>query len=102
MKNFSNLLAWGATALTAALVTSNWGNLIASAPLDLLQARIDVAMGANMLALSGVMVATLVFAYLHKNTGSPLNARNLPREIQRTGNVASGSEASGIGILNGS
>lgn len=99
MKNFSNLLAWGATALIAALAALNWGTLMADAPLNLLVAQIDAPLGVIMLALSGVMAAAFVFAYLHNHIGSLLETRKLLKEVQRAHDLADKAEASRIDAL---
>jgi uncharacterized integral membrane protein len=96
MKNFSNLLAWGTTALIAALAALNWGTLMADAPLNLLVARIDAPLGVIMLALSGVMAAAFVFAYLHNHIGSLLETRKLLKEVQRAHDMADKAEASRV------
>ena len=69
MKNFSNLLAWGSNGPDRCLGRIELEQPDGERPLNLLEARIDVAMGVIMLALSGVMVAALVFAYLHNHIG---------------------------------
>lgn len=99
MKNFSNLLAWGTTALIAALAALNWGTLMADAPLNLLVARIDAPLGVIMLALSGVMAAAFVFAYLHNHIGSLLETRKLLKEVQRAHDLADKAEASRVESL---
>jgi uncharacterized integral membrane protein len=96
MKNFSNWLAWGTTALIAALAALNWGTLMADAPLNLLVAQIDAPLGVIMLALSGVMAAAFVFAYLHTHIASLLETRKLLKEVQRAHDLADKAEASRI------
>ncbi|AOW13535.1 hypothetical protein LPB72_11005 [Hydrogenophaga crassostreae] len=99
MKNFSNLLAWGTTALIAVLAALNWSTLMADAPLNLLVAQIDAPLGVIMLALSGVMGAAFVFAYLHNHIGSLLETRKLLKEVQRAHDLADKAEASRIEAL---
>ena len=99
MKNFSPLLAWGTTALIAALAAFIWCTLMADAPLNLLVAQINAPLGVIMLALSGVMAAAFVFAYLHHHIGSRLETRKLLKVVQRAHDLADKAEASRIEAL---
>jgi uncharacterized integral membrane protein len=99
MKNFSNLLAWGTTALIAVLAVLNWGTLMADAPLNLLVVQIDAPLGIIMLGLSAVMAAAFVFAYLHNHIGSLLETRKLLKEVQRAHDLADKAEASRVAAL---
>ena len=52
MKRVSNLLAWGALAIVAALCFLNWQTLAAVAPLDLVVWQGDAPLGIVLLAMS--------------------------------------------------
>ena len=50
MKRVSNLLAWGALAIVAALCILNWHTLMVPAPLDLVLWQVQAPLGAVLLA----------------------------------------------------
>ena len=79
MNDFSSLLTWGTTALTVALLAWNGDALMAGTLLDLLQTRIDVSMGANVLALSSLMVGAFAVTCRRENTGLAAEAEHHPR-----------------------
>jgi len=96
MKRLSNLLAWGAVAIVAALAVLNWSTLMASAPLDLVVAQIQAPLGVVMLGLAAVLVALFFVATMRNQIGSLLETRRLLQEIQRVQNLADKAEASRI------
>jgi uncharacterized integral membrane protein len=99
MNRLSNVVAWGAAAVVAALAVVNWSTLTAPAPLDLLLMRIQAPLGLVMLGLAAVLAALFFFAYLFNQIGSMLEARKLLKEIQRVQDLADKAEASRIESL---
>jgi ABC-type multidrug transport system fused ATPase/permease subunit len=96
MKRISNLLAWGAVAIVAALAVLNWSTLMAAAPLDLVVAQVQAPLGVVMLGLAAVLVALFFVATMRNQIGSLLETRRLLQEIQRVQNLADKAEASRI------
>jgi uncharacterized integral membrane protein len=96
MKRVSNLLAWGAVAVVAALSALNWPTLMAPAPLDLVVAQVQAPLGVVMLGLAAVLVALFFVAYLRNQIGSLLETRKLLKEVQRAHDLADQAEASRI------
>jgi len=96
MKRVSNLLAWGALAIVAALCVLNWHTLMKPAKLDLVLWQVQAPLGAVMLAMAGVLLAFFMVAYLHNQIGSLLETRRLLKEIQRVQDLADKAEASRI------
>ncbi len=94
MKRISNLLAWGALAIVAALCVLNWGTLSAQAPLDLVLWQIQAPLGIVLLSVAAVMFAFFMLAYLYNQIGSLLETRKLLKEIQRVQGLADKAEAS--------
>lgn len=94
MKRISNLLAWGAVAVVAALAALNWSTLTASAPLNLVVAQVQAPLGVVLLALTAVLVALFFVAHLRIQIGSLLETRKLLKEIQRVQDLADKAEAS--------
>lgn len=94
MKRVSNLLAWGALAIVAALCFLNWHTLSARAPLDLVVWQGEAPLGIVLLAMAGVLVAFFLFAYLNNQISSLLENRKLLKEIQRVQALADKAEAS--------
>lgn len=96
MKRISNILAWGALAIVAALCVLNWNTLSVPAPLDLVLWQIEAPLGIVMLIMAGVLLALFLVAYLHNQIGSLLETRKLLKEIQRVQDLADKAEASRI------
>jgi len=96
MRRLSNLLAWGALAIVAALVVLNWPTLMIPAPLNLGVAQFDAPLGVVMLAVAAVLLALFLLAYLLNQIGALLETRRLLREIQRVQDLADKAEASRI------
>ncbi len=96
MKRVSNLLAWGALAIIAALCFLNWHTLSAPAPLDLVVWQGEAPLGVVLLAMAGVLLAFFLVAYLHNQISSLLEHRKLLKEIQRVQALADKAEASRI------
>lgn len=96
MKRISNILAWGALAIVAALCVLNWSTLSVPAPLDLVLWQIQAPLGIVMLIMAGVLLAFFLIAYLHNQIGSLLETRKLLKEIQRVQDLADKAEASRI------
>ncbi|MCB2000034.1 MAG: LapA family protein [Burkholderiaceae bacterium] len=94
MKRVSNLLAWGALAIVAALCFLNWQTLAAVAPLDLVVWQGDAPLGIVLLAMAGVLLVFFLFAYLNNQISSLLENRKLLKEIQRVQALADKAEAS--------
>lgn len=94
MKRISNLLAWGALAIVAALCFLNWHTLAAPAPLDLVLWQGEAPLGIVLLAMAGVLLAFFLFAYLNNQISSLLENRKLLKEIQRVQALADKAEAS--------
>lgn len=94
MKRVSNLLAWGALAIVAALCFLNWHTLSAVAPLDLVVWQGDAPLGIVLLAMAGVLLVFFLFAYLNNQVSSLLESRKLLKEIQRVQALADKAEAS--------
>ena len=80
MKRVSNLLAWGALAIVAALCFLNWQTLAAVAPLDLVVWQGDAPLGIVLLAMAGVLLVFFLFAYLNNQISSLLENRKLLKE----------------------
>ena len=51
MKRISNILAWGALAIIAALCALNWNTLSAQAPLDLVLWQVQAPLGIVLLGI---------------------------------------------------
>ncbi len=96
MKRISNLLAWGAFAIVVALGVLNWHTLMVPAPLDLVLWKVEAPLGAVLLAVTGVLLAFFLVAFLHNQIGSLLETRKLLKEIQRVQDLADKAEASRI------
>ncbi len=96
MKRISNILAWGALAILAALSVLNWNTLSAQAPLDLVAWQIQAPLGIVLLGVAGVMLALFMVAYLYNQIGSLMETRKLLKEIQRVQELADKAEASRI------
>ncbi len=96
MKRVSNLLAWGAIAIVAALCVLNWHTLLVPAPLDLVLWQVQAPLGAVLLAVTGVLMAFFLLAYLNNQISSLLETRKLLKEIQRVQGLADKAEASRI------
>ncbi len=96
MKRISNILAWGALAILAALSVLNWNTLSAQAPLDLVVWQIQAPLGIVLLGVAGVMLALFMVAYLYNQIGSLMETRKLLKEIQRVQELADKAEASRI------
>lgn len=96
MNRVSNLLAWGAVAVVAALSALNWPTLMAPAPLDLVVAQVQAPLGVVMLGLAAVLVALFFVAYLRNQIGSLIETRRLLKEVQRAHDLADQAEASRI------
>lgn len=96
MKRVSNLLAWGALAIIAALCFLNWNTLTAMAPIDLVVWQVNAPLGVVLLAVAGVLLAFFMVAYLQNQIGSLLETRKLLKEIQRVQALADTAEASRI------
>lgn len=94
MKRVSNLLAWGALVIVAALCVLNWHTLMATAPLDMVVWQGDAPLGLVLLAVAGVLLAFFLFAYLSNQISSLLEHRKLLKEIQRVQALADKAEAS--------
>ncbi len=94
MRRVSNLLAWGAVAVVAALIVLNWSTLTVPAPIDLVVAKIQAPLGVVMLGIAVVLVALFAFAYLQNLIGSLLETRRLLKEVQRVQSLADTAEAS--------
>lgn len=92
----TNLLAWGAVAVVAALAVLNWSTLMAPAPIDLVVAKIQAPLGVVMLGLAGVLAALFFIASLRNQIGSMIENRRLLKEIQRVQALADQAEASRI------
>jgi ABC-type multidrug transport system fused ATPase/permease subunit len=96
MRRVSNLLAWGAVAVVAALIVLNWSTLTVPAPIDLVVAKIQAPLGVVMLGIAAVLVALFAFAYLQNLIGSLLETRRLLKEVQRVQSLADTAESSRI------
>ncbi len=94
MKRASNLVAWGALAIVAALCALNWHTLTATAPLDLVVWQGDAPLGLVLLAVAGVLLAFFLVAFLSNQISSLLEHRKLLKEIQRVQALADKAEAS--------
>lgn len=96
MKRISNLLAWGALAIVAALCVLNWHTLMVPAPLDLVLWQVEAPLGVVLLAMAGVLLAFFLLAYLNNQISSLLETRKLLKEIHRVQGLADKAEASRI------
>lgn len=96
MKRISNLLAWGALAIVAALCVLNWHTLMEPAPIDLVLWQMQAPLGAVLLAVAGVLLAFFLLAYLNNQVSSLMESRKLLKEIQRVQGLADKAEASRI------
>ena len=96
MRRISNLLAWGALLVVAALIVLNWSTLMVSATFDLVVAKIQAPVGAVMLVLAAVLLALFFVAYVQNLIGSLLETRGLLKEVQRVQELADKAEASRI------
>lgn len=96
MRRVSNLLAWGAVAVVAALIVLNWSTLTVPAPIDLVVAKIQAPLGIVMLGIAAFLVALFAFAYLQNLIGSLLETRRLLKEVQRVQGLADSADASRI------
>jgi len=96
MKGISNLLAWGALAIVAALCVLNWHTLMVPASLDLVLWQVQAPLGGVLLAVAGVLLAFFLLAYLNSQVGALLESRKLLKEIQRVQALADKAEASRI------
>ncbi len=96
MKRVSNLLAWGALAIVAALCILNWHTLMVPAPLDLVLWQVQAPLGAVLLAVAGVLMVFFLLAYLNNQVSSLMESRKLLKEIQRVQGLADKAEASRI------
>lgn len=94
MKRVSNILAWGALVIVAALCVLNWPTLTALAPLDLVVWQVNAPLGVVLLAVAGVLLLLFLIAYLRNQIGSLLETRKLLKEIQRVQSLADTAEAS--------
>lgn len=94
MKRVSNLLAWGALAIVAALCFLNWHTLTAPSRLNLVVWQGNAPLGLVLLAMAGVLLAFFLFAYLNNQISSLLESRKLLKEIQRVRALADKAEAS--------
>ena len=94
MNRVSNLLAWGAVAIVAALAALNWSTLMAPAPLNLVVWQVQAPLGALMLGVAAVLVGLFIFAYLRHQIASLLETRRLLKEVQRAHELADKAEAS--------
>lgn len=96
MHQVSTLIAWGVTALVAALAALNWTTLTVSAPLDLVVAQVEAPLGVVMLGLTAVLVALFFVAYLRQQIVSLLETRKLLKDVQRVQGLADKAEESRI------
>ena len=96
MNRVSNLLAWGATAIAAALAALNWSTLMEPAPLNLVFMEVHAPLGVVMLGLAAGLVALFFVAYLRSQISSLLENRRLLKEIQRAHELADQADASRI------
>ena len=96
MKRVSNLLAWGALAIVAALCVLNWHTLMVPAPLDLVLWQVQAPLGGVLLAIAGVLLVLFLLAYLNNQVSHLLETRRLLKEIQRVQGLADKAEASRI------
>lgn len=96
MNRVSNLLAWGALAIVAALIGLNWSTLMEPAPLNLVFMEVNAPLGVVMLSLAAGLVALFFVAYLSNQISSLLENRRLLKEIQRTHELADKADASRI------
>lgn len=96
MKRVSNLLAWGALAIVAALCILNWHTLMVPAPLDLVLWQVQAPLGAVLLGVAGVLMVFFLLAYLNNQVSSLMESRKLLKEIQRVQGLADKAEASRI------
>jgi len=96
MKRISNILAWGALAIVAALCALNWSTLSATAPLDLVLWQVQAPLGIVLLVMAGVLLGFFMIAYLYNQIGSLMETRKLLKEIQRVQELADKAEASRI------
>lgn len=96
MRRVSNLLAWGAFAIVAALCVLNWHTLMVPAPLDLVLWQVQAPLGAVLLAVAGVLLVFFLLAYLNNQVSSLMESRKLLKEIQRVQGLADKAEASRI------
>lgn len=94
MRRVSNLLAWGALVIVAALCFLNWQTLTATSRLDLVIWQGDAPLGLVLLAMAGVLLAFFLFAHLNNQISSLLENRKLLKEIQRVQALADKAEAS--------
>ena len=88
MKRISNILAWGALAIIAALS--------AQAPLDLVLWQVQAPLGIVLLGMAAVLLGVFMVAYLYNQIGSLMETRKLLKEIQRVQELADKAEASRI------
>lgn len=96
MKRISNIFAWGALAIIAALCVLNWPTLSAQAPLDLVLWQVQAPLGVVLLGMAGVLLGVFMIAYLYNQIGSLMETRKLLKEIQRVQELADKAEASRI------
>ena len=96
MKRISNLLAWGALVIVAALCVLNWHTLMEPAPIDLVFWQMQAPLGAVLLAVAGVLLAFFLLAYLNNQVSALMESRKLLKEIQRVQGLADKAEASRI------
>lgn len=99
MRRMSNLLAWGAVVIIAALIVLNWPTLMIAAPLNLVVAEIQAPLGVVMLGLAAFLVGLFFIAYLQNLIGSLLETRRLLKEVQRVQDLADKAEASRVDNL---
>lgn len=96
MKRISNILAWGALAIVAALCALNWNTLSATAPLDLVLWQVQAPLGIVLLGMAAVLLGFFMIAYLYNQIGALMETRKLLKEIQRVQQLADKAEASRI------
>ena len=96
MKRISNLLAWGALLIVAALCVLNWHTLMVPASLDLVLWQVQAPLGAVLLAVAGVLLVFFFLAYLNNQVSSLMESRKLLKEIHRMQGLADKAEASRI------
>ena len=96
MNRVSNLLAWGAVAIVAALAALNWSTLMEPAPLNLVIVQVHAPLGVVMLGLAVGLVFLFFVAYLRSQISSLLENRRLLKEIQRAHELADKADASRI------
>jgi uncharacterized integral membrane protein len=96
MKRISNILAWGALAIVAALCALNWNTLSAPAPLDLVLWQVQAPLGIVLLGMAAALLGVFMIAYLYNQIGALMETRKLLKEIQRVQQLADKAEASRI------